>query len=331
MNIPTLMTKVAALGGHPIPISAHPAPYDATDSIVVAGDPARQISPPRQGLRMLRGVEYAQAPDAGGAPVRLRMDLITHTVGRARPAIVYVPGGGFVASPRMAAGVIRRHLAQAGYVVAITEYRTTRHGSTYVDGVSDVKSAVRFLREHAERFGIDPSRVALWGESAGGYLAAMAGVTPGDPVQAVVNKFGGSDLTLIAAGFDEATVAANTGPRTSFSCYVLGPDSEVGLGDRPDDVRAADPATYAAAGSPPFLHFHGSDDRIISPVQTQHLHAALRAAGADSTRYLVTGAGHGDIAVKAGEQKLWTTEPMLAIATEFLGRALASGPTEGSH
>ena len=74
---------------------------------------------------------------------------------------------------------------------------------------------------------------------------------------------------------------------------------------------------------PPFLHFHGSDDRIISPVQTQHLHAALRAAGADTTRYLVTGAGHGDIAVKSGEEKLWTTEPMLVISTEFLARALA--------
>ena len=95
--------------------------------------------------------------------------------------VVFVPGGGFVASPRMAGGVIRRHLAQAGYVVASVEYRTTRHGSTYVEGVADVKSAVRFLRENAERFGVDPRRVVLWGESAGGYLASMAGVTPGDP------------------------------------------------------------------------------------------------------------------------------------------------------
>ena len=138
--------------------------------------------------------------------------------------MIFVPGGGFVASPRMAAGVIRRHLAQAGYVVAIIEYRTTRSGSTYVEGVADVKSAVRFLRENAERFGIDPRRIVLWGESAGGYLASMAGVTRGDPVRAVVNKFGGSDLTLIADGFDDATVAANTGPGTSFARYVLGPD-----------------------------------------------------------------------------------------------------------
>jgi len=323
MNIPTLMTKVAALSGHPIRISSHPAPYDATDSVVVVGDPAQQISPSRRGLRMMRGVEYARSPDANGASVRLRMDVISHTDGQPRPAVVFVPGGGVVASPRMAAGGIRRHLAQAGYVVAIIEYRTTRSGSTYVEGVADVKSAVRFLRENADRFGVDPGRIALWGESAGGYLAAMAGVTPGDPVQAVVNKFGGSDLTLIAAGFDEATVAANTGPGTSFARYVLGPTAEIGLADRPDEVRAADPATYAAADLPPFLHFHGSDDRIISPVQTLHLHAALRAVGADSTRYLVTGAGHGDIAVKRGEEKLWTTQPMLAITTEFLARALA--------
>jgi acetyl esterase/lipase len=319
MNIPTLMTKIAALQGHPIPTSSHSAPHDARDSIEVTADAAQQIRPGRGGLRVTRNLEYAPG---------LRMDVIGHVDGQTRPAIIYVPGGGFIRAPKVGGPVLRRHLAQAGYVVASIEYRTVRHGATYRDGVSDVQAAVRYLRANAERFGVDPARIALWGESAGGYLVSMAGLTSeGDSrVQAVVNKFGGSDLTLIASGFDEATVAANSGPHTSFARYVFGPGVERSLEDDADAVRAADPATHADAGAPPFLIFHGSDDRIISPVQTAHLHQALRAAGADSTRYLIAGAGHGDLAVKGGEEKFWTTEPMLRYATDFLARALAPAP-----
>jgi dipeptidyl aminopeptidase/acylaminoacyl peptidase len=105
---------------------------------------------------------------------------------------------------------------------------------------------------------------------------------------------------------------------------VLGAnDKGVALADAREAVLDADPASYATAAAPPFLLFHGSDDRIVSPVQTAHLHSALRAAGADSTRYLVRGAGHGEIAVTSGEEKFWTTEPMLKIATDFLDRVLA--------
>ena len=319
MNIPTLMTKVAALTGHPIPISSHPAPHDAADSIEVQADAADQIRPSRNGLRVTRNVEFAPG---------LRMDVIGHTDGATRPAIVYVPGGGFVRAPKMGGAVLRRFLAQAGYVVASIEYRTTLTGATYRDGVADVHAAVRYLRANAERFGIDPDHVALWGESAGGYLVSMAGLTgEGDSaMQAVVNKFGGSDLTLIAAGFDAKTMAADAGADTPFARYVFGPGSGRALLDDPDAVREADPASHATADAPPFLIFHGSDDRIISPVQTAHLHRALLAAGARSTRYLINGAGHGDLAVKGGEEKLWTTEPMLRLATDFLGRVLAPAP-----
>ena len=319
MNIPTLMTKLAKLQGHPIPISSQPAPLDAQDSVEVPAASAQQIRPSRRGLRVTRNLEYTPG---------LRMDVIGHTDGPLRPAILYVPGGGFVRAPKVGGPVLRRHLAQAGYVVASIEYRTTMKGATYRDGVADVHAAVRYLRSNAARLGIDPARIALWGESAGGYLVSMAGLTgEGESrVQAVVNKFGGSDLTLIASGFDEATVAANSGAQTSLARYVFGPGTGKALEDDPAANRAADPASHASADAPPFLLFHGSDDRIVSPVQTQLLHSALRTAGADSTRYLITGAGHGDIAVKGGEEKLWTTEPMLRLATDFLERALTPAP-----
>ena len=252
----------------------------------------------------------------GGAPLVLRMDILVPEAPGLHPVVVFVPGGGFIRSPKAAGRRMRRALAAAGYVVASIEYRTTRHGATYLDGLADVRAAVRFLRANADEYRIDPTRVALWGESAGGYLVALAGATNGDrrfdpdgdaEVHAIIDKFGGSDLRRLADGFDRATVDAVYAPGNPIARYVHGPEA-VNLDDDPEVVTAADPATHVNATTPPFLIFHGSDDRIISPVQTALLHRALLKAGASSTRYLVTGAGHGDLAVKGGEEKFWTTD-----------------------
>ncbi len=338
MNIPTLMTKVAALTRHPIPISKQPAPYDADNSVVIAADAAGQIG--RVGrLRQHRNRAFARHDGSGrgGAELVLRTDILVPEGAGAHPLVVFVPGGGFVRSPKVAGGRMRRALAAAGYVVASIEYRTTRHGATYLDGLADVRAAVRFLRANAEEFHIDPAKVALWGESAGGYLAALAGATDGDRrfdpdgdarIQAVIDKFGASDLRRLADGFDQATIDAVYAPGNAIARYVHGPHA-VSLDDDPAAVTAADPTTYVSASTPPFLIFHGSDDRIISPVQTELLHRALVRAGADSVRYLVTGAGHGDIAVKGGEEKYWTTASMLTLMTDFLAVRLSSTSSDG--
>jgi len=72
---------------------------------------------------------------------------------------------------------LRTFVAEAGFVVASIQYRTITDGATYADSLIDVKSAIRYLRAHADAYGIDPDHIAVWAESAGGYLAAMAGVT----------------------------------------------------------------------------------------------------------------------------------------------------------
>jgi acetyl esterase/lipase len=331
VNIPTLMTRIAALRGHPIPISSQPAPLDTEDSKVITASADEQIRQAK-GVATVRNVVFARFAGArpNGSDLVLRMDITKPTAPGTHPLVVYIPGGGFVVAAKIGAGRMRRYVAAAGYVVASVEYRTTRHGTTYVDGVADVRAAISFLRAHAEEHGIDPSRVAVWGESAGGYLASMVGVTnrskrfdpdaAGD-VLAVVNKFGGSSLGRLAEGFDPETVAAVNVEGNPIARYVYGPGAKF-IDDDPVALKAADPATYVSATSPPFLFFHGSDDRLISPVQTAALHQALRKVGADSTRYVVLGAGHGDIAVKGGEEKFWTTVPMMRIITDFLDRTI---------
>jgi dipeptidyl aminopeptidase/acylaminoacyl peptidase len=95
--------------------------------------------------------------------------------------------------------------------------------------------------------------------------------------------------------------------------------------DDPDAVALANPINYVDGGEPPFLILHGTADTIISPSQTLLLHTALRAAGVDSTRYLLAGANHGDLVflgdVAAGLP--WTTREVMDRAVAFLSSHLA--------
>jgi acetyl esterase/lipase len=330
MNLPTLMTKLAALRGHPLPISSHPAPPHAEDSELIRGSAEQQVKNANT-VRIVRNVEFARYPNGrpGGSDVVLRMDLVQPKAPGRHPLVVYVPGGGFVVAPKVGGARLRRYVAAAGYVVASVEYRTTRQDATYLDGIADVRAAIRHLIDHADEYSIDPTRVAVWGESAGGYLAAMVGLTQRstrgvESIRAVIDKFGGSSLERLAEGFDDATIAATYAPGNAPARYVHGPAASA-IDQDLDALRAADPVSHVSADAPAFLLFHGDDDRLISPIQTAVLHQALRSTGADSTRYLVTAAGHGDIAVKGGEEKLWTTVPMMQLLVEFLNRTLKSG------
>jgi acetyl esterase/lipase len=131
-------------------------------------------------------------------------------------------------------------------------------------------------------------------------------------VQAVVDKFGPSDISKIAADFDsnvQAAYAANN----PISMYI-----------GPDVMTAANPLTYVKASDPPFLLFHGTQDRLISPTQTLILHNALNAAGAHSTRYLLEGAGQGDLSFLGDfESGLpWSTKQTMGIIIDFLKRSI---------
>ena len=100
------------------------------------------------------------------------MDIQIPAGAERRPVVIYVTGGGFMVAPKESGFNLRTYLAEAGFVVASIQYRTVMDGANYKDGVEDVKSAVRYLRAHSDEYGIDPNKVAVWGQSAGGYLAA---------------------------------------------------------------------------------------------------------------------------------------------------------------
>ncbi len=144
-----------------------------------------------------------------------------------------------------------------------------------------------------------------------------------------------SDTSKLSADFDSHTRDANNAKDTPIAQYIaLDPISH--LLDARVAMTAANPLTYIKAGAPPFLIFHGSQYRLVSPSQTLILHKALIAVGANSTRYVLEGAGHGDLSflgdTKAGLP--WSTNQTMHIIVDFLERSIgvkATSPQAAAH
>jgi len=303
-------------------VSSTVAASDASTSTLIRPDPKDQITCGRTSLKSINGVIFSRPGLSNGKTADLQMDVQIPTPSKKRPLVVYVTGGGFVIAAKEAALDLRTYVAEAGFVVASVEYRTLSDGANSRDSIGDIKSAIRYLRANADSFDVDPDRVAVWGESAGGYLASMVGLTNGykafdagtnldqsSAVQAVVDKFGPSDATKVAADFDAQSKASYASPTNPISLY-MGADA----------ATAANPLTYVGASKPPFLFFHGTQDRLVSPTQTLILHNALSAAGSRTIRYVLEGAGHGDMSFMGDSESglPWSTKETMNIIVDFL-------------
>jgi dipeptidyl aminopeptidase/acylaminoacyl peptidase len=184
-------------------------------------------------------IAYGSAPGIDGQPETLLLDLYQprSDTESARPLAIVVHGGGFAAGDKSegVSVVMANHLAQLGYVVASLNYRLLSAGgcggsntggdcsTAALEGIHDGQAAVRFLRANAEEYGIDPNRIAISGESAGGVIAYGAGTwsdAPGDSgtpgvsseVQAFMSLSGGLPGGLFAdAGDAPGLFFASTG------------------------------------------------------------------------------------------------------------------------
>lgn len=251
-----------------------------------------------------KDIVFHQSESIDGDPMSLKMDVITYKDDKIRPCVVYVVGGGFSFAAKERNLYDRYEVAKAGYVVASVQYHVISTG-IYSDAVTDIKAAIRYLRANAEEYGIDPENMAVWGESAGGYLSAMVGTTNGvkdfeegenlqqsSSVKAVIDTYGLSDLTKIGEDYDEEAAKAHFTVISPDGQFIHGKNSGLTSLDKPEAVAKANPINYVDKNDPPFLLFHGTQDMAVSPSQTLLLHNALREHGVPSTRYVLEGAGH---------------------------------------
>ncbi|MEV7286138.1 alpha/beta hydrolase [Streptomyces sp. NPDC093252] len=333
-------TPTEAPGTEPIPfpLTSSVKPTDTSTSTVIVPDgPQMQCSTTAPTL--YEDITYS-SPTTGGVETDLKLDLQIPDTPGDKPLVIYITGGGFITADKSANLGQRTYVADQGYAVASIEYRTQLTGATYEDGLADVKSAVRYLRAHADEYGIDASQVAVWGQSAGGYLAAMAGATNGikrfdigenlnqsSSVQAVVDEFGASDLAGMADDYDAATQTAYMAPGSFINNYVFGPGSTRTVATDARANRAANPATYLRRGvSAPVVMLHGDQDQIVSPSQTLTYLNALKAKGVEGTRYVVQGANHGDMSFLGDPDAglLWSTQKVMDVITGFLDQKIGS-------
>ena len=270
----------------PLPPPAHSAPLP----------PARTGA---AGVRVLSGVPYAAVP--GARP--LELDLYLPASPAPAPVVVFLHGGGWRLGSRHSAGPAYRgadptpfeQLAQAGIAVAGVDYRLSGE-AVWPAQLHDAKAAVRLLRSRAAELGIDPDRIASWGESAGGHLAELLGLVTDPALEGGVGVTGpSSGVSAVAAWYapsDVAAVAADNGgdpdAADSREAQLLGaPAPSV-----PEVAAQASPITHVSPAAPPFLLLHGRADRFVSCRQSERLHGALTAAGAAADLHTYDGADH---------------------------------------
>lgn len=232
--------------------------------------------------------------DVGAAG--LRVDFYRVSPAGAHPLVVVVHGGSWQRGDKGDAPEMSAILAAAGFVVADVQYGLAP-AHRFPAGVADVKCLVGRLRERAYEFGIDPSRVALLGRSAGGQIALVAAYSPGDarlppacavgdaPVQAVVSLYAPTDL---AWGHDHPLFPDPVDGTRSIETYLGGSPAAV-----PDAYRLASPGTWADRPLPPTLLIHGIADRIVRVENARRLAAALAAGHRSVETLIIPMADHG--------------------------------------
>lgn len=281
-----------------------------------------EVSIDKLSIESILNVTYSQPAILGYSSSPLKMDILRPRSDEKYPAVVFVTGGGFLASNKGSYIQQRLAIAEAGYVVASIEYRVAP-ASVFPSALEDVKAAIRFLRANSEKYNIDKSKIAIMGDSAGGYLSAFAGLTNGNKkfdkddnleensdVQAVVDIYGLSDLTQGDGSLDKL----GNSPQ---ALWINGCPAFTNLNSSESKrFLEASPINYIDKNEsiPPFLIMHGDADTMVSPEQTRILHEALINVGVDSTRYIVKDADHAGIR--------WVQPKIVEIIIEFLDRVL---------
>ncbi len=209
----------------------------------------------------------------------------------ARPALVFIHGGGWAGGNKNDLKEAAREAAKKGYVAVSVGYRLAPK-DPFPAQVEDVKCAVRWMRAHADELKLDPKRIGAIGFSAGAHLSMMLGVMDKDDglegeggwqdqsskVQAVVAYFGPTDFLGEYPPVSQDIVRQ----------FIGGTKSE-----KTAEYKRASPITYVNAGDAPMLLFQGTSDILVPYEQAYFMAKALSDAKVPGRVELILGAGHG--------------------------------------
>ncbi|GAA4596886.1 acetyl esterase/lipase [Actinoplanes octamycinicus] len=267
----------------------------ATLAVLVAAGPpptAAATRPPR----VFRDLAYAPAQPPGGRGHLLDLYLPAESVTSPRPLLIVMGGSGWLADDGKGyAPALVPYFTSHGFVVAGVSTRSSLQ-ATFPAQVDDVQAAVRWLRANAGRYEFDPDRIAVLGDSSGGWTALMAGFT-GTGVRAVVDLYAPIDFGQMDAHMLPGACPSLNQVFHLDACHAsaLSPESSL-LGcpilTCPTRVAAANPIGRLTPAAPPVLIIHGTEDGLVPLHQSDLLFDALAAAAVPTTYYTVPGVGH---------------------------------------
>jgi acetyl esterase/lipase len=288
------------------------------------------------GVEALFDLTYAQIPGYR----QLTLDLYRLPNATPKPAIVFVHGGSFLnGSPRASTPLwggtdgLMAYIAAQGLVAVPITYRLSSEAK-WPAQLEDTKAAIRWLRANASKYGIDPAHIGVWGESAGGGVASMAGTTCGvsefdgdggnldqsSCVQASIVWYGVSDMNQLDAQAPANTTLIHNSPDSSQSKVlgcVLHYECPANVVARANPIAYVGPKTSSAT----FLIMHGDDDKAVSWKQSQILYDALKAKGINATLTIVPGVDHYFVGSSPEQAKRILDE-----VVSFLQHSLSGAP-----
>ena len=260
-------------------------------------------------VQVIQNIEYARVGDQ-----TLRLDLHLPDANARSPLIVWVHGGAWRSGSKKDMPLGK--LVAKGYAVASVDYRLSSQAK-FPAQIHDLKAAVRFLRGHGADWKLPVKKILIAGDSAGGHLAALVGVSNGhaelegnlgsdraqsSDVQSIISFYGGANLTTILK------------QSTPHGLSVRVPALDLLLGGQPDDVpalaRLASPVFQVDKNDPPLLLLHGDQDPQMPVNQALELVGAYQKVKAPVQLEIVHGAAHGGA--------MFYDEERLAVVRKFL-------------
>ncbi len=282
----------------------------------------KEITPGRErkSINFIDNIVYSHVTDLEGNPMELKMSVMVQNGNSEmrlatghddeaddkspKPAIVWIPGGGYRGSDKNLMVAETAYLADAGYVVASIYYRSSAEGH-FPDQIIDVKTAIRFLRAHADEYEIDPERIGTMGRSAGGHLAALAACNIdgydtdewgeySSHVQACCDLFGPVDFIKLAdineQNFKDPNFCWHS-PEETHEGAVMGGDPAT-MRERAKEFC---PPYLPLDDIAPILIMHGDCDKLVPLSVSEDFYEKIVEVGKEEQAefYVLKGAGHG--------------------------------------
>ncbi len=276
----------------------------------------------RKSINFIDSIVYSQVTDLDGNNMKLEMSIMLQNGNSEmrlaagytdeedkspKPCILWVPGGGYRGCDKNLMVAEMEFLADAGYVVASMYYRSSAEGHM-PDQIIDVKTAIRFLRAHADEYEIDKDSIGIIGRSAGGHLSALAAMNrdefhgtewkdESDEVQACVDLFGPVDLPELLRVEEKLY---NQDPANyrwknvseSHGAVVLGGEYNEEMLER---AKLFSPTYLINKNMSPIMIMHGDVDKLVPVDVSEDFYQKIVDAGYENKAdlYILHNAGHG--------------------------------------